>query len=504
MAEETIRVCYALHDRTGERVRHMGASIISLFENTKRRVAVHLFHDEVMQEQDIGRLRQIAEDYDQEFIPCAVHRECAEKLRKYAAVLTDQPEAGKYPKEGAYRLLALEQLKEEEKLILADADMLFHMDIEKLWNEDTGRHGIAAVPETENPMAASFTAKRMLVKSGNVAAEDWMETGIMLVNPSVLSSQSKSLMDKVVSWASRSKVPVYDTDGFNRFLAKKSRKLPFRYNILVSCQRAARNFTAAGAEGIFRFTAGDMKVMQEDSYRELFGLCFRKTPWHEEGRSDQLQFLPELLDENIYRAAANGLSVAQPWELEGLASSGDFQRLAPNLFFRLIMQCNVINQLLLRLYRSPEEHGESIEKLLKMLPAPMVRLWNRWNSGEGELQPGDASNYGTMLINTFIARGRPEELERFAELSKELGGPAVKSAADLFANNQRWDLAVRYYSLLPENELDAGALYAYAIAEGRSRNIEHAKALYRRAAKLGHQEAGIRLSCLEDLGKEEA
>ncbi len=504
MAEDSIHVCYAIHDKSGERTRHLGASLVSMFENTKRRIAVHLFHDEIMQEQDLGRIRQITEDYDQEFFPCAVHREASAVLRKYANLLSDREEPGKYPKEGAYRLLALELLKEEDRLILVDPDMLFHMDIEKLWDEDMGKHGIAAVPETANPLAAAFTAKRSLVKTGNVAAGDWMETGILLVSPSILSSQSKSLMDKVISWASRSNTAVFDMDGINRFLARKSRKLPLMYNVLVTCQRGAGNFDAAAAEGILRFTGNDMKALRKDSYRNLFELCFSKTPWHTEGKSDQLQFLPELLDENIYRGAAMGLNVPKPEELEGLAASGEFQFLAPNLFFRLIMQCNVINQLLLKLYRSTEENGGTIEELLRMLPAPMERIWRKWKDGTGQLQPGDANNYSTMLVNTFIARGRTEELARFADLSKEMGGPAVKATADTLANNEIWDKAGELYSLLPEEQLDPGSVFAYAATEAHRGNIDHAIALYGRASRLGNKNADIRIECLKDIRKEGA
>ena len=498
MQDDTIQVCYALHDREGARMRHMGASIASLLANTERKVRVHLIHDALLSPEDREKFRELVEEKHGQAL--VLHSmEGAELPERYGELLADRAAPGKYPMEAAYLLFAMELLQDEPKVILLDADMLFHLDIRFLWEEDAGRHGIAAVPETANPGAAGYIQRRQIVASGEVRAEDFLETGVLLAEPAKLLRENRNLIGRMLRRAGKSEAPTYLQDSVNRFLARKARKLPLKYNVLVTCQRAAGNPNAAAGSGVFRFTADNLREDAKDSYEQLFWAAYQATPWHEEGKNERIAFLGELLHENDYRSAAGMRELRAPEELESLAATGDVQKVAPELFGRLILQFNVQNQLLLRLFRESERYGQEIGELLALLPAPMARIWRRWQGGGEKLQPDDRSNYSTMLLNTFLTRGSREELRRFVALAGEIGQDAVKETADALAAHCSWELARKLYDSLPRELLQrAEDLHAYGICAGRSGHPEQAGKLFEEAVGKGYRASEPYLVCIRE------
>ena len=60
-----IHVSYGLYDKTGRYSKFTATSMVSMFENTKEKVTVHILHDNTLSQENQNKLSQIAERYGQ-------------------------------------------------------------------------------------------------------------------------------------------------------------------------------------------------------------------------------------------------------------------------------------------------------------------------------------------------------------------------------------------------------------------------------------------------------
>ena len=61
-----IHVCYAMRDESGKYSKFVGTSMLSMFENTREKITVHLIHDSTLNHENRKKLVQIVYKYDQE------------------------------------------------------------------------------------------------------------------------------------------------------------------------------------------------------------------------------------------------------------------------------------------------------------------------------------------------------------------------------------------------------------------------------------------------------
>ena len=61
-----IHVCYAMRDESGKYSKFVGTSMLSMFENTREKITVHLIHDSTLSCENRKKFLQIVYKYDQE------------------------------------------------------------------------------------------------------------------------------------------------------------------------------------------------------------------------------------------------------------------------------------------------------------------------------------------------------------------------------------------------------------------------------------------------------
>ena len=285
---ETIEVLYALMDKSGKYSKFVGTSICSMFENTKSKVRVHIFHDGSIKGENKENFEILAKKYNQKIVFYNVRKLQREVLLEAESIMKKALKDNRYTEAALYRLLAPQILpKEVEKLIYLDADTLVNMDIQKLWKEKVGSSGMAAVFECD------FLEHYKIVKKGikadiqklldyfktlGVNLEDGFNSGVLLMDLQIIRKMDNLLISGLkVMVGTDSDNNFYDQNILNFFFGERAYHLPWNYNIL---QHWDREFTASrNVAGIYHYM-GRSLTMEENELRDtVFYDYLIKTPW---------------------------------------------------------------------------------------------------------------------------------------------------------------------------------------------------------------------------------
>ncbi|MBR1420000.1 MAG: hypothetical protein IJ575_02935 [Selenomonadaceae bacterium] len=76
-----IHVCYALRDESGKYSKFVGTSMLSLLENTKSEVTIHLIHDSTLSGENQSRFIKIVDRFNQQIIFYNVDDLAADSIR---------------------------------------------------------------------------------------------------------------------------------------------------------------------------------------------------------------------------------------------------------------------------------------------------------------------------------------------------------------------------------------------------------------------------------------
>ena len=145
-----IHVCYGLNDKKGTYSKYTGVSILSMFENTKEKITVHIFHDNTLTPENRNNFINVAENYNQAVKFYNFDELCPEKIQylreKLGSVFESRFSVGTF-----YRLMINKNFFGDNvsKIIYLDSDTVINLDIAELWNYDLTNYPLAAVPEIE-------------------------------------------------------------------------------------------------------------------------------------------------------------------------------------------------------------------------------------------------------------------------------------------------------------------------------------------------------------------
>lgn len=283
-----IHVCYGLYDKTGHYSKFTGTSMLSMFENTREEVTVHIFHDNTLSDANRWKFQAIADKYDQQIKFYNFDEICPEKIQflreKLSSVFESRFTVGAF-----YRLMVDKNFFKNEsiqKIIYFDSDTVINLDIAKLWEFSMKRYTIAAVPEIYASHKYMLTDK-FLINTGKVQVADYFCSGVIILN---LESLEENFFYKGVQWlADNPQCNCPDQDILNNFFFNTYRKLPPEFNSFVEIEK--RISDGKIYEKIYHY-AGNVSLGfdMQNPYDHLFFKYFVKTPWF------NLQFI-----ENAYR-----------------------------------------------------------------------------------------------------------------------------------------------------------------------------------------------------------
>ena len=270
-----INVCYAVSDKKGTYTKFVGASMCSLFENTKEWLTVHFLHDHTLSTDNRRYLMQLVRSYGQQILFYDV-----EKM--YRSRWQDLEEKNKWMEEKIktdltqaawYRLVLGEVLQEIERCIYLDADTVVNLDIAELWSEETGENGLAAVRDMVN-QEGHYSC---LVGKGLVPEERYFNTGVLLIDLPKYR-QADNLLERGADFLKEHELVDYpDQDILNYFLGGHCALLPEKYNTLVVHEMILGHDKIGSC--IYHYAGQKYAIDAENNFFRLFLEYLAKTPW---------------------------------------------------------------------------------------------------------------------------------------------------------------------------------------------------------------------------------
>lgn len=272
-----IHVCYGLYDGNGRYSKFTGTSILSMFENTRAEVTVHLLHDDTLTADNRDKFSYIAEKYNQLIKFYNVDKLCAAEMEEIKNLFAREYNSAFFSIGKFYRLLTPQLLSDDiEKIIYLDADIIVNLDISELWNVPIDDDPIAAVPESENGVNVTLYVRSC--NEGVVAPNDYFNSGVVVLNlKHIRQNEMDNLRDKIIFRANHPEYLLCDQEILNYCFSTNYLRLPNRFNLFVRESRWRNEFETENR--ILHYLFSSLKLDTRDPFNALWFSYFEKTPW---------------------------------------------------------------------------------------------------------------------------------------------------------------------------------------------------------------------------------
>ncbi|MCR5288434.1 MAG: tetratricopeptide repeat protein [Treponema sp.] len=266
-----IEIAFAVHDWYGTYWEYLGVSLFSVMQNTKSAVRFHILCDRTLSADARTSLTSL----------CAAY---GHKILFYDITLDDRIPVEKLLQVGycegiLYRLYLPEFLPDVPKILYLDADILAHMDIQELWNEDIG--GCACAGCWDPPL---FGYKDLDKADYDVCLPFWEQTdwnayinsGVLVLNLERIRKEHKLLEEAIAFWNTYGWA-YPDQDALNYILRGKTCLISTRYNMF------AKNYPPASESCLYHysFMAGERNVL--NPLDKLYLSYWEKSPFYKRG-----------------------------------------------------------------------------------------------------------------------------------------------------------------------------------------------------------------------------
>ena len=278
-----IHVCFGIHDKTGHYSKFTGTAILSLFENTKSKVTVHILHDNTLTQDNRDKFSRLAERYNQLVKFYNVEELCAAKIVEYINIVpsikNSRVSVGAF-----YRLLISQILSPDiEKIIYFDSDIIVNLDIVELWQFELGEKILGVV--TISDIGGNLHCDKIYLE-GYIKTEDYFNSGVLLMNLKLLRNEEETLLEGLRFRREHSS-DFFDQPILNYCFSTRTLKLSARFNKFVWCARR-ENETFADKK-IYHYTGGGRcQLDMRDPFNRLWMSYFIKTPWFDENSIGRL------------------------------------------------------------------------------------------------------------------------------------------------------------------------------------------------------------------------
>ena len=274
-----IHVCYGLYDGNGRYSKFTGTSILSLFENTREKVTVHILHDNTLTDDNRDKFSYIAGQYNQLIKFYNVEKICADEIAAIKGVITDFIQRN-FSIGALFRLLITKIFPEDiTKIIYFDSDIIVNLDISELWKIPLEDKAIAAIPEFAN--GSKIAANFALCKEGLVNAEDYFNSGVLVINLETLRGRDYQIFQNGIKFICENpKYAWMDQDILNYCFSKNMVKLPSKFNFFVRDSIWRNEFKTENR--ILHYLSGSLNLDMRNPFNRLWFGYFKKTQWFNE------------------------------------------------------------------------------------------------------------------------------------------------------------------------------------------------------------------------------
>lgn len=279
-----IHVAYRLWGGDGFYAKMLGVSMLSMFENTKEPVTVHVMHNDRLTADNRGKFCYIAGQYNQRVEFHNVEEIAGPTLRKIEAVhpIESGINAAWYP------LIIHEVFPDLDKIIFLGTDTVFNLDVAEIWTYDLDEndgYGIGAIPESCSYLKEDYF---QVIVDGYVKYEDYFNVDVMLLKPSFFKDNFDKILE-ALKFVNQKRVEsnskyyaAQEQDALNYSFSKFYLKLPGKFNSIVMWKRKFTPVESLHIEkAIYHFADPSAKpsLDTDDVFNKLYLEYFLKTPW---------------------------------------------------------------------------------------------------------------------------------------------------------------------------------------------------------------------------------
>ena len=274
-----IHICFGLHDETGHYSKFTGTAICSIFENAKapsQSILIHILHDNTLTYDNCDKFNYLAGKYNQLVKFYNVEELCPDKVQKMIEIVP-QVQTSRVSVGAFYRLLIAELLPTDiEKIIYFDSDIIVNLDIAELWQIELDDKPLAAVTEISNGVDSATWFD--LCRDGFVKAEDYFNSGVMIINLKFLRTAAEIIFDGIKFRGKHTNYSFFDQTVWNYCFSTQALKLPTKFNRFV---RWVRKSEETVERKIYHYTVHALRFDMEDIFNLLWLKYFFKTPFFE-------------------------------------------------------------------------------------------------------------------------------------------------------------------------------------------------------------------------------
>ena len=265
-----IHICYSLYDGDGHYSKFTGTSMLSMFENTRAEVTIHLLHDGSLTDDNRKKFLITVEKYNQKIKFYDVEETCAKELANFRK---RYPNLSKKYQAIMYRLW-LPKFLDVEKIIYLDSDTIINLDINELWQIELSENVLAAVTESENGIDCNFFFP--ICRDGVVKAKDYFNSGVLIIDVEKLRDAQKKIAHALI-FVVQHRYLYIDQDILNYCFSTQTLKLPTKFNSLIMQARNKNDFVTENR--ICHFAGDSLTLNGGDEFNRLWLKYFLKTAW---------------------------------------------------------------------------------------------------------------------------------------------------------------------------------------------------------------------------------
>ena len=173
-------------------------------------------------------------------------------------------------------------MKELDKIIYLDADIIVNRNIKDLWNINLDDKAIAAVAEMLIDISFQVNKKqKYLITSKHVKEEDYFNAGVLLINLQKLRSEN-ILLKGYNFVCDHPECLYFDQDILNYCFANDYVKLSPDFDVFVNTERIAHRPNKL-RPAIYHYIGKSIQIDMRDVFNRLYFSYFFKTPWSNAG-----------------------------------------------------------------------------------------------------------------------------------------------------------------------------------------------------------------------------
>ena len=283
-----IHVCFGIHDGTGHYSKFTGTTILSLFENTTSEVTVHILHDDTLTDENRDKFSLLATRYNQLIKFYNVDELCADKIAEYDKLVPSLKNS-RVSMGGFYRFLIPQLFSVDiEKVIYLDSDIIVNLDINELWQIELGDNVLGAIPEIVNNTFINPRTHFKLVSDGLVKAEDYFNSGVLLINLKLFRNEEDGIMQGIKFRGENPQHIYWDQTVLNYCFSARALKLPIKFNHIVKEIQNKNDFILDEEIYHYAYAEGCLGLDMNDQFNRLWMRYFMKTPWFDENAVGRL------------------------------------------------------------------------------------------------------------------------------------------------------------------------------------------------------------------------